>query len=239
MATLTLGDKRFQVIDFDRRTVLQDHYVQSVIQQSGIDRLLPDESESDAGFLARVDAALLASGRTVDLIAGLLVPDGQPATEWDRKTAKETAAHIATCTDPDDRELVQQLALRRDDYVGRDAFDAELPGGRRKMVAVELDGHKMVFQLAAEARLAEDFLFQALARAAPGRGEVDQHQSIGALGQLLGRFERGFPAEAFLSGRRGCQGQSQQCPAGGPACCRHVHAPHGRTDRTSSVNAAA
>jgi hypothetical protein len=109
---VVLGGREFDVIDFDRRTVRQDHYLQRQIQDAGLDKVLPmDDDEGDAAYLVRMHSALIRSGRAPEIIACYLLPRGLPNAEWSVDVAKATAAHIGALDTEADRELVHRLAL--------------------------------------------------------------------------------------------------------------------------------
>ena len=108
MTTIKLGDRKFTVTEFEHRNVLQDQFTRAILIRSGVDKLVPDADESNDAFMARLDAALLGSGKAHELVAGLLVPEG---AEFDMGEAKKTAAYLATLTDPDDRGQAQKIAL--------------------------------------------------------------------------------------------------------------------------------
>jgi len=108
---VTLGGHRFAVIDYDSRTVLQDHYLQTLVQDLGLDKVLPMDGEPDAAYLIRMQNAVIRSGRAHELIAGYLLPEGMTNAEWDRATAKATAKHIGSLSTEEDRDAVIGLAM--------------------------------------------------------------------------------------------------------------------------------
>lgn len=108
---VTLGGRSFVAIDIDRRTVLIDHQLMTIIQEAGLSRVLPMDGETDADYLVRMQAALIASGRVPDLLGAYLLPEGVSAEQWTRQIARDTAKYVARLNDPDDRELVLRLAM--------------------------------------------------------------------------------------------------------------------------------
>lgn len=110
-ALVKLGERMFHVIDFERRTVAQDLYLQRLIRATGLDRTLPAEDEPPAAYLVRLQAALADSGKAVQLIAGYLLPQGTSERDWTEALAAETARHILGCDTREDRDQVASLAL--------------------------------------------------------------------------------------------------------------------------------
>lgn len=136
-ATFTLGGRRFTPIEFERRTVLLDHYLQHLFHDAALDAVLPPaacgdydpgpqrEGESPIAYQTRLlNAAALVSrfalelharliewGRVHELLGGFLLPAGLTEQDWTGELAAETARHIAGCSTAEDRALVHRLAL--------------------------------------------------------------------------------------------------------------------------------
>lgn len=108
---VVLGGRSFHVIDFDRRIVLQDHYLMALIAAIGADKVMPMDGEGDVEWVVRLQARITDSGRAHELIAGYLLPEGVTQTDWTRESAKEVAKHIGKCNTDEDRALVHQLAI--------------------------------------------------------------------------------------------------------------------------------
>lgn len=111
MSALRLGGRAFTVINFDRRTVALDHFLLGRIGESGLDRLLPAKGETDVQYMARLQAAAVASGKVPELLSGYLLPVGSSERDWTPELATQTAAHIKQCDTSEDRELVLELAM--------------------------------------------------------------------------------------------------------------------------------
>lgn len=107
-----LGGRRFLVIDFEQRTVLQDHYLQRMIRALELDKALPGEGETDTAYLVRMHSLLVDSGRAHELLAGYLLPEGMDERAWTPAGAAEVAAHIGGCNAEQDRELVLALGMQ-------------------------------------------------------------------------------------------------------------------------------
>jgi hypothetical protein len=110
--TIELGGRRFRVIDFDRRTVLADHYLMRMMRATGADRVLPVDGESNESYIVRLQTCLIDSGMAHQLIAGLLMPEGKEEADFTPEMAAETAKHIAGCNTQADRELVVELSMQ-------------------------------------------------------------------------------------------------------------------------------
>jgi len=108
---IVLGGREFRVIDFDRRTVAADHYMAKLVRQCGADKAMPVEGEQDAVYLVRMQSLLIDSGKTPEIIAGLLLPLGMDEADWTPGTANRTAQFIAKLNTQEDREKVMDLAL--------------------------------------------------------------------------------------------------------------------------------
>jgi hypothetical protein len=109
LRAFSLGGKRFLEIDFDKRTVLIDHYMMRIIRAHRLDTVMPMEGESNAAYFVRVQTAVLDTGRAHELLGGFLLPDGKVERDWTPDMGKQTADHIAHCNTEADRELVLDL----------------------------------------------------------------------------------------------------------------------------------
>jgi len=109
---IRLGGREFQVIDWDARTVLQDHYLSKLVRQTGVDKVMPMEGESDAVYLIRLQTVLIDSGKATELIAGFLLPVGKTERDWTPEMAREVARHIAGCHTEADRDRVIDLSMQ-------------------------------------------------------------------------------------------------------------------------------
>lgn len=108
--TIELGGRQFKVVNFARRTVLQDHYLQRNLRLIGADQVMPMDGEDNAAYLVRLHARIIDSGRAHELIAGYLLPVEKTERDFTPDMAKEIAAHIALCDTPEDRETITGLA---------------------------------------------------------------------------------------------------------------------------------
>lgn len=132
MQELILGGRQFKVIDFDRRTVLQDHYLQKHLRLIGADKVFPMDGEDNAAYLVRLQVHILDSGRAPDLIGGYLLPIDKTETDFTPRMADEIAAHISKCHEQVDRETVIDLASQ----VAFGFFRQGLEQWRRSLVSL-------------------------------------------------------------------------------------------------------
>jgi hypothetical protein len=108
---LVLGGRSFRATDFERRTVMQDHWLMRELRATGADKVMPMDGEANEVYLLRLQTILIDSGKVPDLLGGYLLPAGTSEREWTPSTARDTAKHIALCDMPEDRELVLTLAM--------------------------------------------------------------------------------------------------------------------------------
>lgn len=112
MSEVEIGGRRFKVIDFDRRTALNDSYLRKLVRATGADKVIPEQGEGDTEYLVRLQCCITDSLRAHELVAGLLVDPGQDETEFTVEQAASIAAHIAKSNSPEDRALVHELSMR-------------------------------------------------------------------------------------------------------------------------------
>ena len=127
-AMVTLGGRRFKVIDFARRTVAQDHYLMTHMRSTGMDMVMPGDGESQAEYLMRLQIKLIDSQKAPDLLGGYFLPVtwfdrylprwlcnrlhvGYTERDWTPAIAAETAFHISRLNTEDDRIKVINLCI--------------------------------------------------------------------------------------------------------------------------------
>lgn len=113
---IELGGRRFGVIDFDRRTSVNDDYLGKLLRAVGADRVMPMDGEGNDAYLIRLQMCLSDSLRKHEFVAGILLDEGKTERDFDpeyaAKGVKEVAAFIASCNTPEDRERINELAMR-------------------------------------------------------------------------------------------------------------------------------
>lgn len=108
---ITIGGKRFSLIDLERRTVRQDHFIVAVFRRTGIDKVSPIVDEDPREFLLRIYQRMLASGAACELLSAFLLPEGMDPKEWRPHVAKEVQEHLESANTEVDRQLVNQKAF--------------------------------------------------------------------------------------------------------------------------------
>jgi hypothetical protein len=111
MSTLEIGGKKFSLVDLERRTVRQDHYMVAVFRRTGIDKVTPVLQEDPKEFLLRLHQKLLASGLACEILSAFILPEGTTNKQWRPTTAKDVQTHLEDCDTEIDRQLINQLAF--------------------------------------------------------------------------------------------------------------------------------
>ena len=111
-SVIVIGGREFRVIDWDSRTVAQDHYMQKLVRQTGVDKVMPMDGEAEVAYLARLQSSLIDSGKCCDLISGFLLPVEVVEKPWAPEVARGIAKHIASCNTQEDRDLVIDLSMQ-------------------------------------------------------------------------------------------------------------------------------
>lgn len=109
MEPITLGGKQFVLADLDAVTFAQHQYLMPIAAVIGVNHVWPDDTESDEEYLLRLQRVVAVSGKSVEILAGYLVP---PGVRWTIEVARETAAHLEALTDLNDQIEAQRLAAQ-------------------------------------------------------------------------------------------------------------------------------
>lgn len=104
---VTLGGRVFWRIE--ESTVEHDFWMMAQLQEAKLDKLdlpagIAPEEAVDL-MLERV----VASGKTLLLLAGLLIPAGMAATDWTPEVAQGIHDHLRRLTDLQDKEQIKPL----------------------------------------------------------------------------------------------------------------------------------
>jgi hypothetical protein len=110
---IKLGGRIFQVVNYDDVSVLNEHYIMSLMRATGLDCVMPlaEGEESDQEYMIRLHAKLVDTLKLPDLLGGYLLPLGKTEADWTLDLAAETGKHIASCRDPADKDEVHRLGL--------------------------------------------------------------------------------------------------------------------------------
>lgn len=105
--TLLLGGRAFARAE--DTTVEQDLFIMGRIREAGLNEITLRAGESPDEFSRRLIGDLAASGVTLPLLGGLIVPAESGA--WSPSLAASTAEYIATLADPEDKLRVNTLIV--------------------------------------------------------------------------------------------------------------------------------
>jgi hypothetical protein len=107
-----IGGRKFQQIE--DWTVEQDWWLMQRIRAAGLGTIGVGSERPDdiaTAMSEAIEAKLAESGLTVDLLGGLLVPEGMSPDAWTPAMAEETAAYLKRQRGREAREAVRNLAV--------------------------------------------------------------------------------------------------------------------------------
>jgi hypothetical protein len=111
MTDIVLGGRIFAPANFDRMTSLQECHVMKLLRASGLDRIMPAQDDSDAAWLAKLNAAVVDCDHLHELVGTFLLPLGKTERDWTRETAADTCRFLEQIDTPDDRAKVHELGM--------------------------------------------------------------------------------------------------------------------------------
>ncbi len=111
MAEVKLGDRLYQTVILDHRTVRMDHYLQRVLDESGVAGLDPLLDEDAVTFQMRQLDTLIKSGKACEVLGAYLLPLEVTERTWTPAIACATVARLEVCDSEEDRDQVLVLAL--------------------------------------------------------------------------------------------------------------------------------
>jgi hypothetical protein len=136
-----LGGRPFATFA-DGWTVGHDIWFAGQIARAGLNTVRIMEHETPEFFTRRILETALMSGQVLELLGGLLLPEGVKPADWTVETAEETAKYLAGLTSAEDKETVNSLisSLLLDFFVtgltwpsrSRSSSDASQPVGEKK-----------------------------------------------------------------------------------------------------------
>jgi hypothetical protein len=103
-----LGGRTF--VSVTESTVEHDLYFHGLAGRAGL-RFEKDEHESAADFAARILEEVVQSGKTLELLGCLMVPEEVGVDGWSPDEARKTAAFIGQLRGEEDKALVRALIL--------------------------------------------------------------------------------------------------------------------------------
>ena len=108
---IEIGGRRFaHVTDW---TVEQDWWLMQRIRKAGLDQIAVDDTNSEAIAESISQAAadkLADSGLALEILGGLLLPEGMDPSQWTPQLAAETTAHLGRQTGAEARQAVRAVA---------------------------------------------------------------------------------------------------------------------------------
>ena len=111
MTDIALGGRLFAPANFDRMTSLQECNVMRLLRASGLDRIMPAQDDSEAAWLAKLNAAVVDCGHLHELIGAFLLPIGKTERDWTPQLSGETKGFLEQLDTPEDRETVHKLGM--------------------------------------------------------------------------------------------------------------------------------
>lgn len=104
---VTLGGRVFWRIE--ESTVEHDFWMMAQLQEAHLDKLDLDPGVSAEEAVDAMLEQVVRSGKTLLLLAGLLIPAGMAATDWTPQVALDTHEHLRRLTDLRDKEQIKPL----------------------------------------------------------------------------------------------------------------------------------
>jgi hypothetical protein len=107
---VTLGERRYVQIG-DGATVQHDYWLMGHVTRAGLARVTMFPNETPDQFCLRILDTAIMSGLVMELMGGLLVPEGTKPADWTPEMAVETGAYISGLSHPEDKEKINDLLL--------------------------------------------------------------------------------------------------------------------------------
>lgn len=104
-----LGGRAF--VPIGESTVEHDFTFMGLIRAAGLDRVAIREGESAQDFALRLLQEAIASGKVLEMLGCLLIPEGTAPEHWTPRLGAETAAFFGGLTAAADKLTIQALVL--------------------------------------------------------------------------------------------------------------------------------
>lgn len=111
MTGITLGGRPLAALDFGARTVRWQLHVDRLIGETGLDRLMPIDEESEQAYLLRLHTAVMRCGKACELLGCFVLPEGKTAADWTPAMAAETAEWLGSLATESDIQEVYRLGM--------------------------------------------------------------------------------------------------------------------------------
>ena len=108
--TITLGGRTFTKLA-SGSTVQHDLWLMQRATESGLAGARKWSGETDDAFAARMLEMALKSGLVLEMLGGLLLPEGKGPEDWTPDMALSTAAFLGAITEPQEKRKVNALIL--------------------------------------------------------------------------------------------------------------------------------
>ena len=105
--TVVIGGRRFR--SGGQATLERDLHVMGYLRSAGLDELPMLETETPEQYALRLLAHLSHRTEVLELLGGLLVPEGVGDREWTPRHGHETAVFLKGLTDPAEKKTVHGL----------------------------------------------------------------------------------------------------------------------------------
>jgi len=106
---LTLGGRIYRPLTIS--TLERDNYMMSRVIMAGITKLTMRHDETPTDFVQRILASLIVSGHMMDVLGGLLLPEGVEDMAWTPELAIRTGRELAMLTADEDKTTVRTLTI--------------------------------------------------------------------------------------------------------------------------------
>lgn len=104
-----LGGQAFTVIG--ESTIEHDYTFFGICQAAGISSPKLEPGETPGDFAVRLLGDILGSGRALDLLGCILIPEGTSSEEWTKELCQETASFLGGLTSAADKKAINNLTL--------------------------------------------------------------------------------------------------------------------------------
>lgn len=104
---IELGGKRFtRPAEW---TMKQDAYLMKLAHRAGLDRIKLQPGETAEDLVDRLLGMLLENDLALEMLGGMLMPEGWEPTQWGPDVAREIAKHLENLTAQEDKTAVRGL----------------------------------------------------------------------------------------------------------------------------------
>ena len=102
--TLALGGREYRPLLLSN--IAHDCWTMSQIRSAGLDQVSMGLDETPEDFARRLVGLIVQTKRIFLLLGGLLIPNDMKDLQWTEELAEQTAAHLQTVTDLEEKKLL-------------------------------------------------------------------------------------------------------------------------------------